>query len=1142
MEKKRNHAWSCYGIAWRKMLMFTKLFGILLFVVYMFLPARGIAQEGVASKKEKSKVLQGWVYDKNHQVLPGVTVKVAGTSVGTSTNVKGWFRITLPIQRGTLEFSFIGFKKQLVNFTDKTDTLRIVLEEELMELDEVTVSTGYYKVDKRHLTSSVTTLKMDDIMQPGVSTLDQMLEGRIPGMIFMQNSGQVGAAPKIKIRGTTTLLGNTAPLWVLDGVILTDPVNVDPASINDLDFVNLLGNAISGLNPEDIERVDVLKDASSTAIYGSRASAGVIMITTKGARGAGKPQHVSISYDGYYGIRKVARMPDFMNAQEFIDYRFARHTLLTSDVFDGSSRKGVDANGIPHYEIKQSDLETTFLKRDGGTNYRDSQIYEMMMSGTDGYDWTDLVTRTGNQQNHYISANGATEKINYRLGVGYQGEENVFKHNDYSRFNIKGAFDGKISKVFEAGLSVNMAYTVQDDFSTDGTYCPYENAFYFNPFVAPYDENGNIINNPGSKDAFGSTGQFTSTVSPLNDLEDENYTNQTRKFHVFGNVYLRTNIMDGLKFATTFSPNFYHGRQGKFNATGVNDRNPLGSNYYQVNGTNSAEVETTDRMDWTWDNQLDFNKTIGDHTFGAMGLFSIYRSDKEIYRLKGFGISDDMLSFHALDKASGDKEIASSYTASTLVSGALRLNYSYKGKYMATATARADGSSRFAEGNRWGWFPSVALAWRMSEESFLKGTHWLDNLKLRLSYGVTGNNNVDDYVTIATASGPSYVVLGGSEIQGYYPNGLVNTGLIWEKVKEFDLGLDFSVLSNRINLTADFYHRLSDGQIMDRIVPVETGETKATFNVGSVRNTGIELGMQFGIIRSKDFIWDLSVNYSRNWNKILELSNGKVDEIASNRFIGEPLNVLRDYIHTDVITDKGVTMHTKDGDIHYTLQELYAKYGSKYKWYEGQIAVNDWNNDGKITDEDKRIYGCTDPKWVGSLSSNMYYKGFDFSVMIYTKQGQWARSYFHDKYMKWSDRGNQHMAMDFYIPKGAPVIDHTTGDIVYATETHYGEYPYPNNSDTSAGGYFSDKGSAKGEGFQYQKTSFVKVKNICLGYTFPKKWITKAGLQHLRLYINVLNPFCFTDYDGFDPEWANAKLTDGGPASVTYQIGANIKF
>ena len=235
-------------------------------------------------------------------------------------------------------------------------------------------------------------------------------------------------------------------------------------------------------------------------------------------------------------------------------------------------------------------------------------------------------------------------------------------------------------------------------------------------------------------------------------------------------------------------------------------------------------------------------------------------------------------------------------------------------------------------------------------------------------------------------------------------------------------------------------------------------------------------------------------------------------------------------------------MNTKDGKIHYTLQELYAKYGSNYKWYEGQVAVNDWNNDGKITDEDKQIYGCKDPKWIGSLSSSMYYKGFDFSVMIYTKQGQWSRSYFHDKYMKWSDRGNQHIAMDFYIPKGAPMIDHNTGDIVYATETHYGKYPYPNNSDTSAGGYFSDKGSAKGEGFQYQKTSFVKVKNICLGYTFPKNWIAKAGLQHLRLYVNVLNPFCFTNYEGFDPEWAGATLTNGGPASVTYQVGANIKF
>lgn len=1068
---------------------------------------------------QQTNAVQGTVKDTFGEPIIGASIVVKGSSNGCITDIDGNFVLSNVPEGAVLQISFIGYRTQEVTVGQQR-TYSFVLEEDTRQLDEVVV-VGYGVMKKSDLTGSVSSVSSEKLAGRGTTRIEDALQGSVPGVNITQSNSRAGGGFNMQIRGQASINKQASPLYVIDGVVCES-----------MDF----------LNPEDIERIDILKDASSTAIYGSRASAGVIMITTKGGKNAGKAEKVSISYDGYYGIRTIARMPDFMNAQEFIDYRFARHTTLSSENFPGSTRPGVDANGVPHYEIKQNDLETAFLKRDGGSSYRDSKVYEMMMSGTDGYDWTDLVTRNGSQQNHFISANGATEKVNFRLGLGYQGEESVFQHNDYSRFNLKGAFDGKISEVFEAGLSVNMAYTVQDDFSTDSKYCPYENAFLFNPFVAPYDENGNIINNPGSKDAFESAMQFTSTISPLNDLVDENYVNQNRKFHILGNVYLRANIMDGLKLTTTFSPNFYHSRLGKFNSTGVNDRNPLGSNYYQTNGTNSAEVTSTDRLDWTWDTQLDYNKMMGDHTFGAMGLFSMYKSDTEVYRLKGFGISDDMLSFNAMDKASGDKEIESSYTASTLVSAAFRLNYSYKGKYMATATARADASSRFAKGNRWGWFPSVALAWRMSEEDFLKEVDWLDNLKLRVSYGITGNNNVSDYVTITTASGPSYVVLDGTEVQGYYPNGLVNAGLLWEKVKEFNFGIDFGAFSNRINATIDAYHRLSDGQIMDRKVPIETGETTSTANVGSVRNAGIELGLQLGVIRTRDFTWDLAVNFSKNWNKILELSNGKVDEVASNRFIGEPLNVLRDYTHTDVITDKGVTMHTKDGDIHYTLQELYDRYGSKYKWYEGQVAVNDWNNDGKIDDNDKRIYGCTDPKWIGSLSSTMYYKGFDFSVMVYTKQGQWSRSYFHDKYMKWSDRGSQHMAMDFYIPKGAPVIDHATGDIVYAQETHYGKYPYPNNSDTSAGGYFSDKGSARGEGFQYQKTSFVKIKNICLGYTFPTKWIAKAGLQHLRLYVNVLNPFCFSGYEGFDPEWASATLTNGGPSSVTYQIGANIKF
>lgn len=1066
----------------------------------------------------QNRTITGTVTDSNQEPLIGVNVTVKGNSgIGTITNIDGKYTLSVPEGKATLGFSYIGYVSQEIPVGTQS-AINVVLKDDAQALDEVVV-VGYGTMKKSDLTGSVGSISSEKLAARGSVRLEDALQGSVPGVNITQSNSRAGGSYDIQIRGQASINKQASPLYVIDGVVSSS-----------MDF----------LNPEDIERVDVLKDASSTAIYGSRASAGVVMITTKGSKGASKAQKATISYDGYYGVRTIARMPDFMSTGEFMDYRFARYTLLSKENFPGSSRAGVDANGVPHYQISNGDLETAFLMRTNGTGYRDSQIYEMLMNGSEGYDWKDYVTRNGSQQNHYVSASGATEKVNYRLGVGYQGEENVFKNNDYSRFNIKGAFDAKLNKYIEAGLSTNMAYTIQDDFITENSnqFSPYENAFSFNPFVNPYDSNGNLINNPGAKAAFDSPSQFSSGINPIIDLEDKNYQNQTRKFQVLGNIYLRFNIMDGLKFTTTFSPNFYHSRQGIFLAKGITDKNPNGSGYYQKNKTNKAEVINTDRLDWTWDNQIDYNKTFGDHTIGAMGLFSMYRSDKETYTMSGTNISDDRLGYNALNKAGGDKNIASTYTESSLVSTALRLNYSYKGKYMATATVRADGSSRFARDKRWGWFPSVALAWRASEEEFLKNIDWMSNLKLRMSYGVTGNNNVSDYVTVATAAGPSYVVLDGSEMQGYYQNGLVNQALIWEKVKEFDFGVDFSVFDNRISLTADVYRRLSDGQIMDRTVPLETGEKTSTFNIGSVRNTGIELGLQVGVIRTKDFNWELNMSFSRNWNKILELSNGKVDEVASNRFIGEPLNVLRDYLHTDVITDKGVTMKTKDGDIHYTLQEVYQKYG----WHEGQIGVHDWDNNGKIDDDDKQIFGCTDPKWMGSLTSTMNYKDFDLSIMLYTKQGQWSRSYFHERYLQYNDRGSQHMDFDYYIPKGTPIIDHNTGDIVYSTETHYGKYPYPTQSDATAGGYFGDRGSAADEGWRYHKTSFVKVKNICLGYTFPKQWINKAGLQHLRLYLNVINPFCFTNYEGFDPEWASARLTDGGPASITYQIGANIKF
>ncbi|MBQ7441119.1 MAG: TonB-dependent receptor, partial [Prevotella sp.] len=1050
--------------------------------------------------------------------------------------------------------SYIGYSDQQVTVGNKT-SLEIVLQEDSQTLNEVVV-VGYGTMKKSDLTGSVSSVNSDKIAGSGATSLSASLQGSVPGVNITPSSSRAGGGINMQIRGQTSINNQSSPLYVIDGVVCSS-----------MDF----------LNPEDIERVDVLKDASSTAIYGSRASAGVVMITTKGGKGATKAQKATISYDGYYGIKKIARMPDFMNAQQFMDYRIARYNQLdsrNSQYRIAGGVYGVDAEGHPHYkQLTDTDLNTIFIQENATAEepnpmWNNSRIFKQYMlakqGGFDGYDWKDLVTQTAAQQNHFISASGSSDNMSYRLGLGYQNEENVLKNNDYERFNIKASFDSKLSKIFEAGVSTNMAYSVTEDFMTtddlldgsdvqESSASPYYSAFYFAPYVRPYDDNGNLIVLPGAAGAFNSAGaQFTSNVSPLLDLIDGNNKDQQRDFHVMASMYLRAHIMDGLQFTTTFSPNYYHGRRGRFFGTGLNEHNTMGSMFYQKYGFNYGSITNTETFEWTWDNQVDYHIDLGknkEHSLNAMALFSLWKRDKETNALAAKDISNDAFTYHNLGASAGDKAVASSYTESSLVSFAGRLNYSYLGKYMATATLRTDGSSRFADGNRWGWFPSFAVAWRASEESFLKdNVSWLSNTKLRLSYGVTGNNNVSDYITMNTADGPHYFELNNALAQGYYTSKLVNTDLVWEKVKEFDAGIDLGFLNNRINLTFDWYNRISDGQIMQQSVPIEAGagsSARPWVNMGSVRNRGVEIGINANIIETKDFSWSATLNWARNWNKILDTSTG-VDEtsgdITKNYFIGQPLNVLYDYTRAGVITKDGVTMHTMYGDKHLTLQEVYDTYGKAMNWYEGQEALNDWNFDGTIDDNDKQIYGCTDPRWTGSLSTTLTYKGFDFTVMLYTKSGFWSRSYFHQTYLNTHLRGVAIMPYDYYIPEGAWYIN-DNGELAQATETHYGSYPYPDATNfDGAGAYSNNSNMTSSQNYKYQKTSFTKVKNITLGYTFPKPWINKIGLQHLRLYVNVINPFVFTNYDGFDPEWASASLTNGGPSSVTYQFGVNLKF
>lgn len=394
------------------------------------------------------KTIQGTVKDANGDPMIGVTITDQNGKAGGITDLDGKFTIQNADPNTVLTFSYIGCKPKKVKVGSQK-TWNIVLEDDNAALDEVVV-VGYGTMRKRDVTGSIASVNSEKIAARGTTNLAESLQGSVPGVNITQSGSRAGAGFNIQVRGQASINKQAQPLYVIDGVVC-----------DNMDF----------LNPDDIDRIDVLKDASSTAIYGSRASAGVIMITTKGSKGADKAQKATISYDGYYGIKKLARMPEFMDANEFMDYRFARYTTLDGKSYDGSSRKGVDAEGHPHYRIKDTDLNSAFLTRKGATSYKDSKLYELMMDPNfDGYDWKKQVTRTAAQQNHFISAAGATDKVNYRVGMGYQGEENVFKGNDYERFNFKGSMDAKLSKIFEAGFSTNMSMSRTQDVCTDGTF------------------------------------------------------------------------------------------------------------------------------------------------------------------------------------------------------------------------------------------------------------------------------------------------------------------------------------------------------------------------------------------------------------------------------------------------------------------------------------------------------------------------------------------------------------------------------------------------------------------------------------------------------------------------------------------------
>lgn len=1070
-----------------------------------------------------AQTVTGNVVDETGEAVIGATVMEKGTKNATVTDFDGNFTIKMDGGK-VLTISYIGMQSQDVNVAGKTN-VNVVLKEDATTLQDVVV-VGYGTMKKQDLTGSVSSVNTEQLNAKGAPSVLGNLQGSNPGVNITQTSGR-GGSYSIEIRGKSSINSNTTPLYVVDGVMCDD---------------------IDWLNPQDIERIDVLKDASSTAIYGSRATAGVVMVTTKGGTTVKKgEQKPVISYDGYYGWSKTARMPEFMNGQQFYNFRFMK--FLT---YAGNGAVATSANSShPVYQIGGTILEQCLLREaEGSGAYRMKE----MLAGGNIYDWPDLVTQNGSQQNHYLAVSGGSETIHYHMGVGYNGEEGVYKGDKSNRINFKGSIDAKINKVVSAGFSFNAA-RIKNEYANDAAI---QSAFRMNPYMTPYDADGNLNAKPGNNAALRTTSyQFSDEPNPL--LKMMSTSKERETWRILGNFYVKFDIIKGLDFKTTLSPSYNNYREGYFE--GYKDEN---GNFYDSGLTqNSASLTTNRGFSWTWDNILNYNTTIAnDHNIGIMLLFSQEASNTEKINMSGNDVMEltDWWNMGSAKRSDGTTGLSdgsgSSYSESSMTSYAARLNYGYKGRYLLTATFRRDGSSKFTKDNRWGTFPSAAAAWRISEEPFMQNINWLSNLKLRLSFGVTGNNTgIKDYDTQQTLSSPMSYPFGSAYSTGYTASSIVNKDLKWETSTEYNAGIDFGFFGGRINGSIDVYQKTSKDLLFPVQLPLVSGGGTMVTNIGSVRNTGVEIALTTINVENKDWHWETTFTFAANKNRVREI-NGTGDRVlgkgqTDNLFVGYSANNVYAYEWGGIVSDRDMTVpdNAAAKNAGLTPGSTMKEYDYYYKVYgltEGQPWVVDQNGDGNIDPEDRTIQSM-DPDFTGSFTSNLSWKNWDLSFSLYAKVGYKVYSSFlTSNILDLGDRGRQKLNMDWYIPAGTLIDcdgvneDGTYINPKYQETTHYGEYPFPNNGGSSSGvgRQASEWNVAKG----VTGASFLKVKNITLGYTFDKSILNKFGCKHLRLYATITNPFVFTSYKGFDPEWAGAGVKQDGPSTINYQVGASIKF
>lgn len=954
--------------------------------------------------------LEGTVVDQiTNEPIIGASINIKGTTHGVQTDLDGKFYF----QTGqkfpyTLIISFIGYKKkeQIVDGSP----VRIQLSADVQELTDVLI-VGYGTQKKKDFTGSLSSIPTELKSLP-VLSVDRLLQGGISGAQVTQSSGQPGAGTSVRIRGGTSIIAGNEPLYVIDGFPVyngdgaTDSGVTSGASINPL----------SSLNPSEIESIDVLKDASATAIYGSRGANGVILITTK----RGKKSQLAVTYDAYYGIQKVISTIPMLNAEQW--------GYLKNDALKDSGK-------APLYTQEQLD------QLGEGTNWQDEA-------------YTDAPI-----QSHTVSITSGTEQTRLLFSGNYFKQDGILINSGFDRYSGRLNIDHDLNQKFKLGLNLSGSKT-HADVAPDGVV---QNILAMVPVVPVRDANGEFTTNS----SYGAA-----VANPIATMTKQiNETSTTRfLFNGFGEY----KIIEGLTAKISLGTDIIENKQNRY----------IPSTLYESPVGGSASKGSLSSLNWLNENTISYKKKVGEkHAFDILVGYTQQKTKSEIFRAGSSNFASDDFTYNNLASGTVITTPASSSSEWSLQSYLARINYGFDERYLFTFTARADGSSRFGKDNKWGTFPSAAFAWNISNESFLKDVAQISSLKLRLSAGLTGNQEINPYQSIARLSYYPYV-FGNTLVTGFAPGSFENSNLGWETTKQYNLGVDLSLFNNRINFTGDIYYKKTEDLLLEVPIPYSSGLESAFQNLGSVENKGIELGLKT-LNFVGEFEWTSNLIFSANRNKVLSLGNGIDFFIPVNPAtsttpsgivkVGEPLGTFYMYKFDGLF---------QEGDDFTNSPLANTKAGSQ--------KFKDLNNDGKITQADDRtVVGNSEPLFLASFTNTFRYKNFDLVIFVNSSYGN-----------KIFNRS----AADYELGTGftgayATLLDRWT----------------PTNTNTNIHRAVEDPSATLSDRY-VEDGSYIRFKNISLGYTLPKKVASVLSLSSARIYIAGQNLITLTNYSGYDPE------------------------